>query len=487
MSKPTNDSLKDKAAKGFLWGALNNGAMQVLNAVFGIILARILTQADYGLVGMLTIFTAIAGSLQDSGFVSALVNRRNVTHADFNSVFWFNIGVSACMYITFFLCAPLVADFYHEALLTDLFRYYSLGFLAASFSIVPRAILFKQLKQKELAQVTVLALLVSGIAGVTMALNGMAYWGIATQGIVYTATISLLSWIISGWRPSLRITFRPIREMIGFSSKMLVTSIFTQINNNIFSIVLGKFYTKNEVGTYNQANKWNIMGSSMITGMVQGVAQPTFVQVGDDNERLCRAFSKMLRFTCLVSFPAMFGLALVAPEFIVLLITDKWLPSAELMRILCIGGAFLPISTLYFNMIISQGRSSIYMWNIICQGILLLLTVIGIHLLGGGIREMVIANVAIIVLWTGIWHWFVRSLIGFSIRQALRDTMPFLMIAALTMVATYFLTAGTDNMYLLLFSRIAIAAVIYVAALWIFGARILRESLGFLLRRKVSD
>ena len=487
MSKPTNDSLKDKAAKGFLWGALNNGAMQVLNAVFGIILARILTQADYGLVGMLTIFTAIAGSLQDSGFVSALVNRRNVTHADFNSVFWFNIGVSACMYITFFLCAPLVADFYHEPLLTDLFRYYSLGFLAASFSIVPRAILFKQLKQKELAQVTVLALLVSGIVGVTMALNGMAYWGIATQGIVYTATISLLSWIISGWRPSLRITFRPIREMIGFSSKMLVTSIFTQINNNIFSIVLGKFYTKNEVGTYNQANKWNIMGSSMITGMVQGVAQPTFVQVGDDNERLCRAFSKMLRFTCLVSFPAMFGLALVAPEFIVLLITDKWLPSAELMRILCIGGAFLPISTLYFNMIISQGRSSIYMWNIICQGILLLLTVIGIHLLGGGIREMVIANVAIIVLWTGIWHWFVRSLIGFSIRQALRDTMPFLMIAALTMVATYFLTAGTDNMYLLLFSRIAIAAVIYVAALWIFGARILMESLGFLLRRKVSD
>lgn len=486
MSKPINDSLKDKAAKGFLWGALNNGAMQVLNAVFGIILARILSQDDYGLVGMLTVFTAIAGSLQDSGFVSALVNRRDVTHADFNSVFWFNIGVSACMYVIFFLCAPWVADFYHEPLLTDLFRYYSLGFFAASFSIVPRAILFKQLKQKELAQVTVLALLVSGIVGVIMALNEMAYWGIATQGIVYTATISLLSWIISGWRPSTCITFRPIREMIGFSSKMLVTSIFTQINNNIFSIVLGKFYTKNEVGTYNQANKWNIMGSSMITGMVQGVAQPTFVQVGDDNVRLCRAFSKMLRFTCFVSFPAMLGLALVAPEFIVILITDKWLPSAEMMRILCVGGAFLPISTLYFNMIISQGRSSIYMWNIICQGMLLLLTVIAIHWLKGGIREMVIANVVIIVLWTGIWHWFVRSLIGFRTRQALRDILPFLTIAALTMVATYFLTEGFGNIYLLLFSRIAIAAVIYVTALWIFGAKILRESLGFLLKRKVS-
>ena len=137
-------------------------------------------------------------------------------------------------------------------------------------------------------------------------------------------------------------------------------------------------------------------------------------------------------------------------------------------------------------MIISQGRSSIYMWNIICQGMLLLLTVIAIHWLKGGIREMVIANVVIIVLWTGIWHWFVRSLIGFRTRQALRDILPFLTIAALTMVATYFLTEGFGNIYLLLFSRIAIAAVIYVTALWIFGAKILRESLGFLLKRKVS-
>ena len=287
MSKPTNNSLRDKAAKGFLWGALNNGAMQVLNAVFGIILARKLTQDDYGLVGMLTVFTAIAGSLQDSGFVTALVTRKNATHADFNAVFWFNIAVSTCLYALFFICAPFVSAFYDEPLLTSLFRYYSLAFLAASFSIVPRAILFKQLRQKELAQVTVLALLISGTVAVVMAVNGMAYWGIATQGIVYTATVSLLSWTISGWRPSTDITFRPIREMVGFSSKMLVTSIFTQINNNIFSIVLGKFYTKSEVGTYNQANKWNTMGASMITGMVQGVAQPTFVQVGNGSARCC--------------------------------------------------------------------------------------------------------------------------------------------------------------------------------------------------------
>ena len=143
--------LKTKTAQGFFWGALNNGAMQVLNAVFGIVLARKLDQADYGLIGMLTIFTLIANSLQDSGFVTALTNKRNATHHDYNAVFWFNISVSLFLYLLFFCCAPLIADFFHEPILTPLSRYFFISFFIASFSIVPRAILFRQMKQRELA------------------------------------------------------------------------------------------------------------------------------------------------------------------------------------------------------------------------------------------------------------------------------------------------------------------------------------------------
>lgn len=478
------ESLKEKTAKGFLWGFLNNSAMQVLNMVFGIILARKLSQDDYGLIGMLTIFTAIAASLQDSGFVSALTNRRNATHSDYNSVFWFNIGVSACLYVLFFMCAPLLAEFYNEPLLTSLFRYYSLGFFAASFSIVPRAMLFKQIKQKELAVVTVVALFVSGVIGVTMAFMDMAYWGLATQAICYTTMVSVISWIMSGFRPSLNITFQPIREMFGFSSKMLLTSIFNQVNQNIFSVVLGKFYTKSEVGIYNQANKWNNMGAQTITGMVQGVAQPAFVQVGDDRERLCRVFSKMLRFTCFVSFPAMFGLALVAPEFIVILITDKWLPSAELMRILCVGGAFVPIATLYFNMVISRGKSDVYMWNTIAQGSAILVAVLLIQYLGGNIRMMVYSYVAITILWIGIWNYFVWREIGFSFVQTLRDITPFMLIAAVTMLVTFFVTQGIGNIYALLVARVVLAAVLYSGISWVCGAKVMRECIGFLMKKK---
>ena len=478
-------TLKDKAAKGLFWSAFNSGTIQLLNAVFGIILARRLTQDDYGLIGMLMIFALVANSLQDSGFVTALTNRRDATHKDFNSVFWFNVIMSFMMYVLFFFLAPLIAAFYNEPLLTSLSRYYFLGFFIASFSIVPRAILFRQIRQKPLAIIGVVALLISGTVGIIMAYNDLAYWGLATQTILFNLTVSVLSWIVSGWRPSFTITFQPIREMFSFSSKMLITNIFNQINNNIFALVIGKLYTKTEVGLYSQANKWNMMGAQTIIGMVQGVAQPTFVQVGDDKDRLCHSFSKMLRFTCFVSFPVMFGLSLIAPEFIVILITEKWLPSALLMRILCVGGAFLPISTLYFNMLIARGKSNIYMWNIICQGLVMLASIITIHYLAGNVRDMVVVYSCILALWVLVWQYFVWREIGFRLLQAFKDILPFGFLAAATMITTYFLTDSIQNIYWLLISRILLAMVIYLAVLWLLKAKILRESIIYIFKRKL--
>ena len=232
------DNLKDKTAKGFAWGALNSGATQLLNAIFGIFLARILGEDDYGIIGLLTIFGSVAAALQDSGFVTALTNKKDATHRDYNSVFWFNIGVGAMLYVILFLCAPLIADFYEEPLLVDVSRYYFIAIFVASFSIVPRAILFRQLKQKELAIMGLASLVISGTVGIVMAVNDMAYWGLATQLLTFNLCVVIFSWGLSHWRPTFDITFQPVREMFGFSSKMLLTNIFNQINNNIFTVVL---------------------------------------------------------------------------------------------------------------------------------------------------------------------------------------------------------------------------------------------------------
>ena len=364
-----SESLKEKTAKGLFWGGFSNGIQQLLNLFFGIFLARLLNADDYGMVGMLTIFIAVAGTLQESGFTNALTNKREVTHKDYNAVFWFSTLTGITMYILLFLSAPLIADFYDKPELVPLARYLFIGFLISSSATAHNAVLFKNLMVKQKAMSQIIALTLSGIIGVIMAFNGMTYWGIATQSVVYILVVTICFWHFSPWRPTLNIDFRPLKSMFGFSSKILVTNIFTQINNNIFSVLLGKFFSEAEVGYYTQANKWNTMGHSLITGMVSGVAQPVLTEVANDAGRQRNVFRKMLRFTAFISFPAMFGLALIAHELIVISVTDKWLDSVPILQLLCIWGAFLPILSLYSNLIISKGKSDIYMWNTIALGI----------------------------------------------------------------------------------------------------------------------
>ena len=494
------DSLKDKTAKGLFWGALNNGGMQLLNIIFGIVIARQLDPSDYGLIAMLVIYSSIAANLQDSGFMNALINRKNATQKDFNSIFWFNIILSVCIYVILWFCAPAIAEYNKQPMLIPLARYYFIGFVLASFSIIPRTYLMKDLRQKELAIVSLLSMLISGITGIIMALYGMAFWGLATQSILYVAFVSILSWYYVRWKPAFSFSFQPVREMFGFSCKILITNIVNNLNKFVFETFLGHFYPKNALGQYSQANNWNQKGNQIITGMVQGVAQPMFVGIrdesngGDDEkERLCRAFRKMLRFTSFITFPAMFGLILIAPEFIEVTITDKYAESARLMQFLCFGGAFLPIAALYYNFIISRGKSDIYMWNMIIQFIfvaadLFIVQYFRLNWFGfSGMRLMILIYVSIIALWTLIWHWFVWREIRLSIWKAAIDMLPFLFIAAVTMTVTYFSTTFISNIYLLLASRIIMAAVLYMAVLWMLHANILRECINWLSRKEKRE
>ena len=227
---------------------------------------------------------------------------------------------------------------------------------------------------KQQAMSSVIGLTVSGIAGVTLAYLGFSYWGYATQSIVYVAVNTACYWHFTRWRPTLQFSLAPIKEMFGFSGKLLITNIFMTINNNLFSVLLGKFYTKQAVGDFSQANKWNNMGHSLITGMINGVAQPVLASITEDTQRQVAVFRKMLRFTAFISFPAMFGLSIVSKEFIVITITDKWLVSAQMMQLLCIWGAFIPINNLFSNLLVSRGRSSVFMFCNITLSILQLIT-----------------------------------------------------------------------------------------------------------------
>lgn len=476
--------LKEKAARGFLWGGLNNGAVQVLGALFGIFLLRLLSPSDYGKIAMLTVFANLASTLQESGFMAALCNLKNPTHRDYNAVFWFNIMMGGSLYLLLYLCAPLIADFYHDADLLWLSRYMFLGFFITSFGTVQRAWLFRNMMNKQTCIIAIVSLVVSNVVGILMAWLGYAFWGLATQSLLFVSCMVLMNWYYSPWRPSLHIDLRPAWQMFGFSSRLLLTNVVNTLSSNAFSFLLGKFYGAHSAGVYGNARKWDDMCSSSINGMLTGVAQPVMAQVRDNRERSRQVFRKMLRFVSFVSFPCMFGIGLISREFLLIFTGPKWEESAYLLSLLSIYGAVFPLLTLYGQMVISQGRSNINMCSTMALSSLILLGLVLLH--SYGLYVMVFYFIGINVAWLFVWQYFAYRLIGLRLWEALSDVLPFLLLSAACMALTWWITRPIESLWLLLAAKVVLAAVFYVTAIWISGARIMRESVDYLLHRHHS-
>ncbi len=476
--------LKEKAARGFLWGGLNNGAVQVLGALFGIFLLRLLSPSDYGKIAMLTVFANLASTLQESGFMAALCNLKNPTHRDYNAVFWFNIMMGGSLYLLLYLCAPLIADFYHDADLLWLSRYMFLGFFITSFGTVQRAWLFRNMMNKQTCIIAIVSLVVSNVVGILMAWLGYAFWGLATQSLLFVSCMVLMNWYYSPWRPSLHIDLRPAWQMFGFSSRLLLTNVVNTLSSNAFSFLLGKFYGAHSAGVYGNARKWDDMCSSSINGMLTGVAQPVMAQVRDNRDRSRQVFRKMLRFVSFVSFPCMFGIGLISREFLLIFTGPKWEESAYLLSLLSIYGAVFPLLTLYGQMVISQGRSNINMYSTMALSSLILLGLVLLH--SYGLYVMVFYFIGINVAWLFVWQYFAYRLIGLRLWEALSDVLPFLLLSAACMALTWWITRPIESLWLLLLAKVVLAAVFYVTAIWISGARIMRESVDYLLHRHHS-
>lgn len=471
-------TLKEKTAKGLFWGGISNGLQQLLGLIFGIVLARILSPEDYGMVGMLAIFTGIASSIQESGFTAALVNKPKINHDDYNAVFWFSLLSGVILYIVLFFCSPLIAWFYDKPELTNLSRLVFLGFLFSGAGIAHNAILFKNLMVKERAKIDVTALMVSGIAGLFMALNGFAYWGLAVQSTTYIGVGTLLRWYYSPWRPTLNINIQPLKDMFGFSSKLFLTNIFWQISSNQFSVLLGKFYNVQQVGYYSQGYKWMVMGNTFIGGMINGVAQPIFAQVQGNPVKQQAVFRKMVRFGAFVSFPLMLGLAFVANEFILITVGDKWQQSVPFLQLFCVWGAAGYLWTLYINLLMVHGKSNIYMWGMITVGLLQIAIVASTF--SFGILWMVTAYVASFFIGLLGWHYFANKLIGLRLWSVIKDVLPYFLITVVSLSATWAITYRIENMYVLFAAKIILAAFIYVAIMWYSDSVIFRESIKYL-------
>lgn len=478
------ETLKEKTAKGLFWGAMNNGVQQLLGIVFGIIMARLLVPEEFGLVAMILVFSAIANALQNSGFSTALINEKEQRAENYNSVFWFNILMGLGLYVVLFFCAPLIADYYHEPRLVWLSRYAFLSFVISSTGVAQAAYLYKNLRAKELAKANIIGVLLSSGVAVAMAWAGCSYWSIATQTNLFILISTLLRWHYSEWRPARRVDFTFVKRAFPFSIKILLSEMLTQLNNNVMNILLGRYFGSHSTGQYNQAYQWNFKGYSLVQNMMKQVDQTVLVSLSDERERQLAVLRKMVRFAAFIACPLMLGFGLVAKEFIVLTISEVWLTSAGYIQILCVAGAVIPVSTLLTDLVISKGRSDIFLWSTLAFAVCQILTLVVLHRLGYSIRAMVIAYTVLTLLWLFVWHFFVRRLTGYTLLMLLKDVSPFALAATAVMGVTWLATHGIANLWLLLGSRVVLAAMLYYIIMRMAGAAILKECINFIRRKK---
>ena len=472
-------TLKQKTANGLFWGGFSNGVQQLIGLVFGIYLARILDVGDYGLYGMLTIFVAVASIIISSGFSIALTNKQDANHEDYNAVFWFTFYVGLFLYIILFFAAPLIAKFYNEPALVDLSRFLFISFFFGGIGTVSYTVMFKRMMVKQQAIVDTIALLTALSIGIVVAVKGFAYWALAVQSVVQVFLSSLLRFWIAPWKPTRKFKWTPIKAMLSFSSKVFVTGLFVQINNNFLSVIIGRLIGKEQVGIYTQGQKWAVMGNQLISGMINSIAQPVLVQVNNDKNRQVSVIRKMIRFGAFISFPSMLGLAFVGKEFILITIGEKWLPSVPFLQLFCLWSAMAYLLNLFTNIVYVHGKSDIYMKITILTGLLQLVAVFCLYPFG--LFWMVTAYIGVSFAALLLWQRYVYQLIGLKLRDVLKDILPYLGITVICFLIAWLITKNIQNIYWLLVFKIAISAILYTFVMKISRSVIFRESMEYLV------
>jgi len=420
-------TLKQKTISGLLWSFIDNIASLGIAFIIGIILARLLSPKEFGLIGMLTIFIAISQSFIDSGFRQALIRKQNCTPADYSTVFYFSLVISVLFYILLFVCAKSISIFFHEPILKELIRVLGFGLIINSFTIIQSTLLTKHIDFKLQAKISVISSLISGIIGIYMAYTGWAVWSLVASALTKNTIASFLLWFWTKWKPIWYFSLDSFKVLFSFGSKLLISGLIDTIYRNIYYLVIGKYFTAVELGYYTRADQFQALPSSNLQGIIGRVSYPVLLTIQDDIPRLREAYKKLIRSTMLITFVLMLGMAAVARPMILTLIGVKWEPSIVYLQMLCFVGMFYPLHALNLNMLQVQGRSDLFLRLEIIKKVLAVpIIIIGII---WGIKAMILGMIANTLIAYYLNSYWSGSYIGYSFFAQIKDIIPSLLLA----------------------------------------------------------
>ena len=488
----TGPELKTLTARSVKWNVIDRVSSQLLYAVTGVVLARLLDQDDFGLVGAMLVFQAFASLFVDSGFSYALIQRKKPTRLDYSTVLWFNLAVACAAYIILFFAAPLIADcFQGDQRLIPMSRVMFLSFILNASAIVQTNRLMKRMDVKMVAVSNSVGLFAGAVVGITLAVGGYGAWAIVWQTITLNGVKSLVLWLTSGWRPLLRFSYASLRSFFAVGWGMMGTSFLNTLFQNIYSFVVGNRAGLAPLGYYSQADKWSKMGITSISQVLTSSFLPALSEVQDDPERFSRVSTKMNRFTSYLLFPAMGFLVLLAEPIFHCLFGEKWDASIILFQLLLVRGVFTVLSSLYNNYAVAVARTKLVMSmeavRDVTAFILLAATLpfIADTRPGDpvwGIRLMLYGQLAASALSWAIMAVKIAPLTGRRLLPFLADSLPYLLLTLGIMALAWIERAWIANPWALLLAQSATVLTLYLAANRLLGSAIQREVLSHLRR-----
>ncbi|MEE1338250.1 MAG: lipopolysaccharide biosynthesis protein [Muribaculaceae bacterium] len=477
--------LKLKTARTLKWNTIDKFSSQVLYAVTGIVLANVVSKAEFGLVGAILVFQAFASLFVDSGFSTALIQRKNPTETDYSTVFWFNLGMSVMLYAVLWLCAPWIDSIFHaEGQLIPLARVMFVTFIINATAIVQMNRLMKQMTVKMIAVSNVIGLVVSGIVGIWLALAGWGAWAIVWQSIVLATVKSAVLWLTSSWVPRMEFSIESLRSIFSVGAGVMASSFLNTIFMNIYSFIIGAHYNLVQLGNYSQADKWSKMGVMSLSQVFTASFLPILSAKQDEKREFARMLTKINRFTCYVTFFVM-GLLLVSSTQIFHVFFDtKWDSAILMFQLLVVRGIFTVITSQYNNYIISCGASRKYVYSEIVKDVSTVIAIVVTIPLG--VTWLVAGQVFAGIVYYFYALYLVGKVTEFSRWTLVKDSLPYVALSVVALAPSVMLSWVISNAWILLATQLVVSGGLYLLLNWLMKSKIQADALGYVFGRFIK-
>lgn len=477
-------NMKSKVLSGLFWKIMENGGTQGIQFIVSIILAKLLTPEEYGIVGIITIFITIANVFVQNGFNTALIQKKNADDLDFSSVFYLSLGIAAVMYGILFAAAPLIADFYEEPVLVKIIRVLAITLFFGAVTSVQNAAVARRMEFKGLFFATLAAVIISGILSIGMAYKGMGVWALVGQQLAYYFFLMLVLFKTVSWKPQLLFSITRVKVMFSFGWKLLCSSLLDTVYNNIYGLVIGKAYNKEMLGYYNRGDQFPKLITNNLGVAIQSVMLPAFSANQSDKQKVKSMVRRSIVTSSFAILPMMAGLIAVAEPMVTVLLGEKWLPCVPFLQLMCVAYSFWPIHIANLQAINAMGRSDIFLkLEIIKKSIGVAGLIIGIRY---NVYVLVILKAVIDFICTFINAWPNKKLLDYSIIEQWKDILPSMAISIIMGVCTYAIQFIVPvGALLTLIIQIIVGAAVYVGLAKLFKL----ESLNYLLdiiKKKIS-